>query len=92
MVAVAYSARDRLGAATSGDDAMTDGVESGPVLYAVRAGWQVAHVVRFAEDVALCGRPMPDRFVTLRSSTSPAGTELCAECRSVRQGWAASEP
>jgi hypothetical protein len=33
---------------------------------------------------------MPDRFVTLRSSTSPAGTELCAECLSVRQGWAAS--
>lgn len=69
---------------------MTDRGGSGPVLYAVRAGWQVAHVVRFAQEVALCGRPMPDRFVTLRSSTSPAGTELCAECLSVRQGWAAA--
>jgi hypothetical protein len=67
---------------------MTDRAESGPELYAVRAGWQVAHVVRSAEEVALCGRPMPDRFVTVRSSTSPAGTELCPECRSARQGWA----
>lgn len=69
---------------------MTDGGRSVPALYAVRAGWQVAHVVRFAEEVALCGRPMPDRFVTLRSSTSPAGTELCTECLSVRQRWATS--
>jgi hypothetical protein len=68
---------------------MTDGVESGAVLYAVRAGWQVAHVVRCAEEVALCGRPMPDRFVTLRSSTSPAGMEECAECLRVHRGWAA---
>jgi hypothetical protein len=67
---------------------MTDRGGSGPVLYAVRAGWQLAHVVRVAEEVALCGRPMPDRFVTLRSSTSPAGTELCAECLSAHQGWA----
>ena len=26
------------------------------MLYAVRAGWQVAHVVRSAAEVALCGR------------------------------------
>ena len=70
---------------------MTDRGGSGPVLYAVRAGWQVAHVVRFAEEVALCGRPMPDRFVTLRSSISPAGTELCTECRRAYQGWAANQ-
>ena len=68
---------------------MTDGSESGPELYAVRAGWHVAHVVPFAQELALCGRPMPDRFVTLRSSTTPAGTELCGECLSARQGWAA---
>ena len=74
---------------TSGADAMTDGSQSGPVLYMVRAGWQVAHVVRFEQEVALCGRAMPDRFVTLRSSTTPAGTELCGECLSARQGWAA---
>jgi hypothetical protein len=69
---------------------MTGAVGSDSVFYAVRAGWQVAHVVRFAEEVAMCGRPMPDRFVTLRSATSPAGTELCAECHSAHQGWAAS--
>jgi hypothetical protein len=69
---------------------MIDAVGPDSVFYAVRAGWQLAHLVRCAEEVALCGRPMPDRFVTLRSSTSPAGTELCAECLSVRQGWAAS--
>lgn len=69
---------------------MTDTVESGPVLYEVRAEWPVAHIVRFAEEVALCGRPMPDRFVTLRSSTVPAGTDLCAGCRTVRGGWTAT--
>ncbi len=69
---------------------MTGGVQPGPVLYEVRGEWPVAHVVMTAEEVALCGRPMPDRFVTMRSSTIPAGTELCPGCRAVRAGWASS--
>ena len=87
MIAVTTGPGPAAWTATSGDGAMTNGVESGPVLYAVRAGWAMAHVMRFAEEVALCGRPMPDRFVTLRSSTSPAGTELCAECQRMGQRW-----
>ena len=68
-------------------DHLMDAGQSGPVLYEVRGEWPVAHVVRFAQEVALCGRPMPDRFVTLRSSTIPAGTDLCPGCRAVRAGW-----
>ena len=58
----------------------------GSVLYEVRGDWPVAHVVRFAQEVALCGRPMPDRFVALRSSTFPVGTDLCPGCRALRAG------
>ena len=61
-------------------------------LYAVRAGWQVAHVVRSAEEVALCGRPMPDRFVTVRSSTSPAGTGAVPRVPKCAPGVGGAEP
>jgi hypothetical protein len=67
---------------------MTD--VAGRVLYEVRGEWPVAHVVRFAQEVALCGRPMPDRFVTLRSATIPVGTDLCAGCRVVHAGSGSS--
>lgn len=75
---------------TNGEDAVTDRVDVGPVLYAVHAESRVAHIVRFAQEVSLCGQLMPDRFVTLRSSTSPAGTEPCVDCCLVRQGWASA--
>lgn len=72
-------------------DLLMDESQSGPVLYEVRGEWPVAHVVRVAQEVALCGRPMPDRFVTLRCSTIPAGTDLCPGCRAVRAGWGSSD-
>lgn len=77
---------------TNREDTSADAAQSSPVFYAVRAEWPVAHLVRFAQEVALCGRPMPDRVVTLRSSTSPPGTEPCPGCQKVRRRWAASNP
>ena len=71
---------------------MSDGIASAPALYVVRTGWQVAHVVRCAQEVALCGRPMPDRSVVLRSPTAPAGTDVCVDCLGALDGEAPPSP
>ena len=71
---------------------MGDGIASASALYVVRAGWQVAHIVPCAQEEALCGRPLPDRFVVQRSPTAPAGTELCGECLGALEGEASPIP
>ena len=71
---------------------MTDADQSDPLFYAVLAQWPLVHLLRLADQVALCGRPMPDRLISLRSSTIPAGTDPCPECQSVCHGWPTLNP